>query len=120
MTRKLTVTHPTGEVSTRRTDADYTHAVVVGISKSDEIERLRASIVRMRARMEEWGARYERDIARAEKAIAALEAIEGPITYGAISWHTRCDLAEKKRSANTGRRYLSVKVVEVDPPKEGS
>lgn len=101
MTRTIRVTHPSGEVSTRRTEADYTHAVVVAARRSDEIARLRTIVDRLDAE----GHRYAKSY---RKALAEVEKFDHPMTYSTISFHTRRDLAEKKAAGTAGF------VVEVD------
>jgi hypothetical protein len=96
------VTHPSGEVSTRRTDADYSHAVVAVGRRTDEITRLS----KLSELLEAEGHRYAKNY---RKALAKLASFDHPMTYRTVSFHTRRDLAEKKAN-----RKATWAVVEVD------
>ena len=99
--RTIRVTHPSGEVSTRRTEADYTHAVVEARRRPAEIERFR----RKTELIEAEGHRYAKGY---RKALTELESFDHPMTYSTVSFHTRRDLAETKAARRTNWTAVEV------------
>lgn len=98
MTRTIRVTHPSGEVSTRRTEADYTHAVIEATPRADEIETLTRRIRFLEAEGHHLAKRLSKELER-------VAAFDHPVHFTVVSFHTRRDLAEAKAR---GRRNRSV------------
>lgn len=111
--RKLSVTHVTGEVSTRSTEADYTHVVECAEPRAEAIATVKATIERLEAHE---GDMYRSHLKGYRKRLAYLEAFDAELHWWAWSWHSRRDLAEKAVGGvhNASGRIKTIRVAEVD------
>lgn len=105
----FTITHPSGEVSTRTSELAYTHAVVVAAKRAPLLAEAREHAVRM-AHAVKVGAIEPREAKAHAKKLERLESSTHGATFSVRSWHMT---EEAARSA----ARLGEKVVEIVPAR---
>jgi hypothetical protein len=91
-----TVRHPSGQVSQRRSDTQYTHAVVKRVSTARERERLTGAVA-FYERVQHDEPAYARGLRRTRKELESLP--DHPHTYSVASYHGSEQAAHRKRGS---------------------